>query len=223
MKLVSKEHGQSLQLFSPEDVRPETGTYYPDLVQRILDRYQLVSGPANLEETLKVNGMKFQMGKLPHNPDIQIRNLDIYNDGIIAITYDTDTSDAVVDDVLGWLIRDLRFRTPQTLRPRIYSSSVVVQFDDTINKLIRAWDNLKDAIASAWANTQKTTIDYYLQSIAFQADPGVMPAGINTKFVLERRNNRPYAENYYFSSGPLPTRIHIAMLGQFEANVMSVS
>src|SRR5689334_3416585 len=114
MKLVSKEAGQSLQLFIAEEIRPERGIYFPTLISKVASRYSFAVLPSSdFSEIAENNAVKFQTGYLPHNPEIVIRNLDIYGDGIIVTAYDTDVADIILSDVIEWTANEFKFREPR--------------------------------------------------------------------------------------------------------------
>jgi hypothetical protein len=41
--------------------------------------------------------------------------------------------------------------------------------------------------------------------------------------IIEHRVNTPFEENKYFSEAPLPTKLHIKFLEEFEADVLAAN
>src|SRR5205823_4252975 len=77
----------------------------PDLITAIRDRYQFLRSPLpKLEELDETAGIKFSEGKFKKgDSDLRIA-LEIYKDGLIAETrLDTDSADAVLDDLFAWM------------------------------------------------------------------------------------------------------------------------
>src|SRR5271155_3901524 len=101
MKLISMEHGQTLQNFQIEELRPLQGLYMPDFIRSITERYNFISPPEM--GAVEKEGAKFKNGKLVNaGKTIHIRNFDFFKDGIIVITHNTQDSDFIITDALTW-------------------------------------------------------------------------------------------------------------------------
>jgi hypothetical protein len=98
MNYVSAETGLSLQLFHMDEVRPlERGPFLPDLIAHTTARYKFVKPPVGLPA--ENAPIKFESGKiLVHDLETVIASLEIYRDGIIVNTRNTEDSDAVLCD-----------------------------------------------------------------------------------------------------------------------------
>ena len=74
---------------------------------------------------------------------ISIRQLGIYNDGMIVVGWNTDEFDLIIEEVMTWATQTFRLREPITRTRRVYISSVVVEFDFPIE---RAFHTLSEFI-----------------------------------------------------------------------------
>jgi hypothetical protein len=217
MRLISTEYGQSLQLIVMDEVRPlRGGTYLPDLISSIIQRYRFVSYPTDLAAAAQ-QGAKFQTGVIElAGIVIPITSLDIYNDGIIVTTRDTDDSDIVFDDFAGWAIQTFNLREPTTKIPRKHASNVVVDFDVSLGSFIRNFELISKLISSAFA-TAGISHDMHVARLSIGADPATSKLSqVQATLTIEPRGGQPFTSNRYFSGAPLRTQEHLALLSALE-------
>jgi hypothetical protein len=220
VNVISAEHGQSLQLFVAEEVRPPSGLYLPDLVRQISERYAFAIGPTNYEIIMK-EGAKFKEGRfVTEGRTIAIKDLGFFVDGILAVAFDTDDSDLILNDLIVWAAQSFGFREPRTKLPRRFVSSVIVEFDAELGRALLAFDELQENFASAIKGKYGMDPEINASRIALAADATRLPAGTTFEFMIERRVGRPFSENRYFSSATLPTTSHLALLKTFEQRLL---
>src|ERR1700730_18421157 len=101
MKLIAHEEGRSLQLISMDEVRPLRGGVYPiDALSKIIAKYRFVNYPKAYEPNTT---LKFETGVTEVSAtQIPILGLEIYSDGILISTRNTDDSDLVLDQFIEW-------------------------------------------------------------------------------------------------------------------------
>jgi len=92
MKLISTEFGQSFLQYVIDELRPLTGgLYFPGLIGAVAERYKFANVPT-VGDALQ-QGAKFAEGCLLVGGEIiAIRQIGIYNDGIIVVAWNTDES-----------------------------------------------------------------------------------------------------------------------------------
>jgi hypothetical protein len=216
MKLISTEHGQSLQLFVAEEVRPPSGIYFPDLVRKISERYAFAIGPTSIESVMK-EGAKYKEGRfVTEGRTIALKDLGFFVDGALAVAWNTDDSELVLDDLIAWAIQSFGIREPRTKLPRKFVSSVIVEFDADLSRALRGFDELREGFAAEVK--EKYGIDPKIEAsrIFLSADPTQLPPQTTFEFSIDRRVGRPFSENRYFSSATLPTGAHLNLLRAFE-------
>lgn len=224
MKLIGTEAGRVVQLVLPDEVRPMRGLDLPTLFHKVAARYGFAKAPNTLEVFSQPSGAKFEHGRLTHpriSAEIAIPELSLFNDGVIATCADTDLADLLLNDFFSWAIESDLLRPPITSRPRQYLSNLIVQFDrlppDKLERAFRTAARFDAALNEeyGWRNT--TT----LGRLAFAADPQLLPQHRTAVFVLERRGNVPYEQNYFWSSIPLRLSSHLRLLEDAEQDLAS--
>jgi hypothetical protein len=223
MKLIATETGRILQLIVMEEIRPASGLYMPDLFQRISERYGFVVAPSNTPEAI-VKGAKFNHGRLiTPNRTIVISELGVYNDGVIVDTSNTDDSEHVCRDLTTWANSTFGLRERQTIIPPRFSSVITVEFEKEIEKIIKGINIFAAQASAAFLHAYDMEIDAKLLRLSVNADPLTVIPMLNTQFYVERRIQRPYAENRYQAAAPLRTEEHVAMLETIEKALMGAS
>ncbi len=221
MNLISTEHGQSLQLFVAEEVRPPSGLYLPDLIRKISERYAFAILPANYETVFK-EGAKYKEGRfVTEGRTISVKELGFFADGVLAVTWNTDDAEIVLNDLIVWAGQNFGFREARTKLPRRFVSSVVVEFDVELSRALTAFDELQEGFASAIKEKYDMYPEINASRIALSADPTKLRPETTFEFAIERRAGRPFSENRYFSSATLPTASHLDLLGAFERRLLA--
>jgi hypothetical protein len=221
MKLISNEHGQSFQQFVMDEIRPASGLYLPDLVRGIAERYAFSVVPTNYEILLK-EGAKYKGGRLvTEGRTIEIRDLGFFNDGALAVAWNTEDSELVLNDILTWATQNFGLREPLTKPPRRFTSSVVVEFGAELDRAMAAFDGLKKDLSSAIGKIYGWDVDIETSRVALAADPSKLPPLTTVDFTIERRAGRPFSENRYFSVATVTTDSHLSLLEAFERRLLA--
>jgi hypothetical protein len=215
MKLISTEHGQVLLKFIAEEVRPSSGLYLPDILRGIEERYAFVI-PPNLQDVLK-EGAKFNQGRLiAEGRTIDIKTLGLFSDGVLVLTWNTDDATIVLEDMMSWATEHFGFRQPLTPEPRQFVSSVVVEFDGSLDSALEAFQELMHAFSITLRASYGWSVEIEASRIALACDPTKLPPSAIAALTIERRAGVPFSQNRYFSSAPLPTGAHLELLDGFE-------
>src|ERR1700728_4299010 len=115
MNLVATETGRVLQLVVMEEIRPLSGLYMPTLYQQLADRYAFAARPQNYAEAI-ANGAKFQHGLLvTQNKKIEIKEIGVYNDGLIVDARNTEDAEFVLQNFATWAAETFAFRERKTI------------------------------------------------------------------------------------------------------------
>jgi hypothetical protein len=203
-----------------EEVRPLSGVYVPDLYRAIAERYKFVSSPTNIPDA-SLNGAKFQVGMLErNNVTISITELGIYNDGVVINAINTIDADAVMNDFLPWVSETFKFRPPITIRNRKYASNVTVEFDFSINVLLKDFNRIISLIEAALSKSQDREFSAHITKLTIGAEPihGIQPA--QSSITIEPRAGMPFSSCRYFSGAPMATADHLALLEAIEASLI---
>jgi hypothetical protein len=214
MKLVSMEHGQVLMSLIAEEVRPPSGYYLPDLLKAIAERYAFVTLPT-IQDALR-EGAKFNQGRfIDQDRTIEIKMLGVFSDGILVTTFKTDDAVIVLEDMMS-LAEHFGFRRPLTLRPRQFGSSVIVDFDSSLDNALQAIQSVKTAFAAALQAHYGWSLEIETSRLVVACDPTNLPPQRTAELIIERRAGVPFSQNRYFSAAPLSTEAHLELLERFE-------
>lgn len=222
MKLISTEFGQSFQPYLLEELRPlNGGLHLPSLIAAVAERYKFMSIP-NMNEAIQ-QGAKFSEGFiLASGQIVAIRQLGIYNDGVIVVAWNTDESDMILEDVMAWATQAFMLRQPITRPRRIYTSSVVVEFDMPIERAFHAISQFIKIYEAELKLAYDWEFPIELTRVTFGADSTKLPQHRTADFLIERRAGRPFSECRYFSSVPLRTSTHLDLLARLENVVREI-
>jgi hypothetical protein len=181
-----------------------------DLTAEIVNRYRFASYPTqpNPAQTAKFETGVAVLGGI----NMPITDLQIFSDGVIVTSRNTDDADAVLDDFFIWAIPRFGLREPTTKLPRTYTSKIIVEFDTSLDKFVSNFESMKKILAEKFNSKEE------LHAIRLTIGPH--PAGTfpyMTTWQIEPRSGQPFVPNRYFSSAPLSTAAHIEMLDALEA------
>jgi hypothetical protein len=220
MNLIATETGRVLQLLVMEEIFPLSGIYFPNFCQQLGDRYAFVTRPQNYTDAIK-SGAKFQHGQLTTPArEILIKEIGVFNDGIIVDCQNTDDAEYVTEDIMEWTRTSFAFREQRTNIRRRFTSVITIEFDGAIETAIGAIETIAKSMSAAYNRAYGERIDVKLLRLSLNADPLSIPPLVNTQFYVERRIQRPYAENRYQSGAPLRTEEHIGLLETIEASLL---
>lgn len=224
MKLIGVEFARSTQTFIQEEVRPLSGSHFPESTRLLTERYGFAVSPAPGDIT--GGAARFTGGRLiAGNKRINISDMTVFSNAV-QVTTVTNTSDAdfIIDDIMSWSINSLGFREPQTKYPRMYESALVVEFDKSADKILAPFEKLRVSFQRELKNLYNVTVPAQLMSFGLGVDPLLaatqlfppMSAVLKPEFGIVRRANAPYAANRFFALAPLKTETHRHLLEEFE-------
>ncbi len=224
MKIVSIEIGRATQPVVPDEMKPLGGSYVPENIRLVADRYGFAAQPS-YDDTLS-GGAKFGGGRLiSAAKKINISELIIFSNAIQVSTNNTTDADYVLDDILAWAKSMLGYREPQTKLPRLYESHIIVDFERDVDRILIPFESLRVGFGGALTSTYGLQLPITLTSFGVGADPlqiaaqmpPPFPGVLKPEFGLVRRLNHPYTEKRFFSLAPLQTEAHIVLLQEFES------
>lgn len=232
MKLASSFAARAALQISLEDVGPSHGISLKLFIEEVRERYQFVNAPSLQSHqivgqigsggSLQMSPFVLQQGVFDHDHTMsQITQLEIApTPNLLAVTtYDTRIADAFLDDLITYLENRFGYRKIIDHSSRTYWSSVIVQFDEPLDKNLGALLEIERLLSTVYTSVAETELLVEFERITFSPDPLKVPAGILpklTNFVIERRSLRPYSENRFFSTAPLRTEQHITVLEGIE-------
>jgi hypothetical protein len=211
VKPIGYEEGRSLQLISADEIKPlRGGPFILDVAAAIAARYRFISVPQNLAPD---QSRKFENGVIMISTlTIPINSFEIYGDGLLVSTCNTDESDLVLDDFLEWVITQFGLRRPTTLVPRKYVSRIIIDFDHMLDAFAKPLAVLSETPAQAFGMDTGRLCLTQVQVGPFPPTQYVY----QSTWTLAKRINDPMVANRYISSAPLSTADHLKFLEQIE-------
>jgi hypothetical protein len=198
-------------LARPDDIRPVKGLSIHDIVTAIQGKFGFAAFPTALPA--KDQGLTFREGVFRDKGKlIPIKVFDLFNDGIhIAVDSSTDDADIVFSE-LRRIFVELGGKEVNTVLLHYHVSTIVCDFDESINWLISDFLHLTSVISSHLEIDAKVGVT----GINFAADPSTLPTRIGkinpTHFSLEPRTDYKFEEKRYYSVANMTTSKHIELL-----------
>jgi hypothetical protein len=215
MKLISTELGRAAQAFVGDEIRPLGGLNLPEFIRLIHDRYGFVKAP-DIKDVGQT-GAKFQQGRLTiGNKTINITELAVFNDGIVVTSFHTDDAEFILKDLFDWSKGVFGFRDPETEKPRIFESHIIIEFDRPIDPALRVFDSVRQEIAKSVEDTYglKVPIGYHRIDLSGPMTPQLEIG--RPSLAIERRIGYPFEANRFFSTSNFRTERHLELLEKFE-------
>lgn len=214
MKIISTEVGRVTQSFVPDEIRPVNGLNMPEFVRLIQERYGFAKVPT-ISEIVDL-GAKFTTGRLLGARTVNIAELIVFRDGIIVTTFNTDDAEFVMNDLISWSEKTFDARSAITIKPRIYLSNIVVEFEKSIDPALKIFDGFKQELQRSINDTYGTNLAVGNYRIDFSAPPKPLSEVGRPFFLIERRDDYPFEANRFYSSAALRTDAHVGLLRRLE-------
>ena len=221
MELTSILLGQVVRLLKADS--PIGGIYMPMAVQALKDRYGFVQVPTVLQDFDLTKGITLSHGRFVINSssqqrEIVIYQLQIYDDGVVVSTQaDIDDANLFVDDFINWSIKAYGSKIdPRIPIQSFYNSHVEFHSDISLDDFFPGSSEIGKGIVGALESYGQKPLPFQVSSVSLYIDTTQTKAVIPGSFTLARREKVPFSTNLYFSSAPLKTKDHLALLGKIE-------
>lgn len=219
MKVVSVLQGTVAARVSAEEVAPTKAVPRPDLVAAIQNRYAFMAmGDMNM-----LTPVVFQHGRASLNEGnvaafIQLQMM--YAADIVS-SADTEMADAILDDLFLFLDETFSYKISKSKQKRSYQSVIVVDFDGSTKNILSSLFFIERIV------NKNVSPDRRLKRLSFalpEHDPGMLmqvpqsplDAIENAEFIIERRIGTSHSDNRFFSTAPMRTAEHLAVLEEIE-------
>jgi len=242
MKIIGPQLAASVLTIPLDDVRPVQGITPQQIVDVVVPRYGFPARPRAMPPSpfhvpaspgvagAPIAQMMIQVPTILRNgvanigeQKIVIVQLDVMPDvsRIVVHTVTTDEGDVVLDDLVVLLEAACGFRNLKQFTSRLYVSNIIAQFDKGLEDYIPMFKKIQEILTTPMRSSTGINEDVKIERLAFAFDPLLISAVKSQNnlgnFVLERRQERPFSENRYFSSAPLRTTDHIQILEKIAA------
>lgn len=219
MELIDTLKGQALRFGTPRT--PDgAGIFLPDLVGKLKAEFRFVGGPEKPGDYDLNGGIALTYGTFGGGI---LRTLKVYRDGMLMEGHvSTDILDLALDRAEA-LIGELGARI-ERMGPvqRLYTSQLEVRPSiaavSALDELDAARGRLRDLVSGYGVDVG----EYKVVGFTLAADPELSSTAAKPqKFLFERRTERLFSDNVFFSDAPLPTAQHFSFLNELEATLTS--
>ena len=199
------------------DLSPRGQVYFPEVVAKLVDRYNFQKFPQKVEEFDESKGVEFYQGRIGNKV---IEKVVIWNSVLVVETRSNTTdSKQILEDTLLWGAANLNINyKPGMIKRFAYVSDLTFYSDVPILSVSPALTKLAAKTSAALSDIWQEPIQYEPANLAIAHDPLARKNGIAPFSITHRAESR-FSENKYFSEAPLPTDMHISLLQEFEADI----
>lgn len=215
MKIISQESCRVTILFPLEEIIPLDGVNGPEVIAKIQQRYEFlkVPDPAMTREEANKIGYKFGTGQIPlKGRKSVVVEFAIYTDGIVADAKNSEIAETFLRDVMKFMRSEFEFREFTTEPKTHFWNQLVVEFEKPLNGLFPSISKISEAICRHLG----TEMTMNLARFDLQLEERVTKDSPPPKFILERRIGAPFKNERYYSSAPIRTESHVAVLEEIE-------
>jgi len=224
MKLTSILLGQAVRLIKIN--YPIGGIHMPKAVKALQERYEFVRVPTTVAEYDPSKGVIFNHGKFTikrssEPNEIVINNMEVYNDGlVVSTTAYAEDADLFMDDVIEWVCKTFGSKIDTNLPiHKTYTSQIEFRSDVSLNAYFPQAPKFGKQITDLLESYGQRPQPFELSSFTLYLDLEQMKIPIPSTFTISRRDKMPFSSNLYFSSAPLKTSDHLALLEELEGIV----
>jgi hypothetical protein len=211
MELISIALARVVAFLEIRTVDPSGKKSTPELVQDIAKRYSFSRAPQNIAEMDFEKGLELAVGKLGN---INIDRLVLLSNGVMIDTRSsTDDSERVLANLLEWSKEALGARVEPSRKN--FVSQIVFRSELQLSLLNPALLPLSERLSAFVSSELKQPINYEPTAILIGTDTSLTKLS-PVQFSIERRAERPFFENTYFSNAPLRTSEHLEVVEHFE-------
>jgi hypothetical protein len=219
VKIVKFDSARATWLFPLEEFTPAAGANSVTIVSLIAARYNFSIIPKiTTREDVAKNGLQFGMGSFEDDGQrFVVTDFIVYNDGIVAVSEKTDWAEKFLENIFQWVIAEFGFRVPSSRIRKLYSSTVVVDFETKLSQLFVSYEKIAELISSRAVMIMPDRKPMHFSRMDFEVDKAALEGqAALPKFILERRGGVKFSQERFFSVAPMHTTDHIEVLTEIE-------
>jgi hypothetical protein len=217
MQLASVPLARVLAYIEGTELNLGGSVFFPELIQKIIERFEFQKYPQTFEETDEDKGVNFFEGRWN---GVNVNKFSIFTGALIVDTSaSTAESERILEEALLWGANELGL-TYQSgmIKRKQYISDLVFYSDIQLLTVHPAFINLQKAVTEKTEQYLWQRREYDLTHFGLDFDHTLTPL-IAAPFSIQRRGNTLFSANKYFSEAPFPTDVHIKLVEQLEADL----
>lgn len=217
MRLAAIVLARVLGYVETADLNPGGSVFFPELIQKIVERFEFQRYPQTFEETNEDKGVEFVEGRWN---GVTVDKFTIFRGALIVDTSaSTADSERILDEALTWAAIECGINyKPGMIRRKQYLSDLTFYSDISLLAVHPALLKLQKTVTDQEEKYLGQRLKYDLTHFGLDFDHTLNPL-IAAPFSIQRRGNALFSENKYFSEAALPTDVHIKLLQEFEADL----
>lgn len=200
-------------LFDFGELNPQGKDIILHLIDWLKDTYNFEKFPDSLADfEPDTKSLAFKIGSFQVRPEIFIVvELNIYSDGITANSWSsTEDTEAFLDDILTKASHEFHLNySPNLIQRKTFVSEVNVRYEHPLAAVNPRTIQIADRLAKL------TGRECELGGLQFWFDTRLNPQV--GPFRFEKKLHTPIGDSRYFSSAPLQTSDHLALLKELES------
>jgi hypothetical protein len=220
MRITAIKLARVIALFDTDELTPRGEISLAKFIAAASKKFEFQKFPTAGEQVEEKNGLVFLDGTWNDTP---VMKLTIFNDGIILETNtSTSRSIQILKESLDWAKQELGLHVEEEMLRRIryisqlsfFSEAPILTHSQPTNNAAKTMAELLASITGQRRKYEGIRIDLDFDHSANRDT--IAP------FTIQRLGVESFESNRYFSQAPLPTEAHIALLEQFEADVLAI-
>jgi hypothetical protein len=220
LKIISFDNARVTWLFPLEEFTPAAGADGRAILAAIAARYGFTRLPnITTREDIAKNGLPFGVGQfeIDGGRRVNIADFIVYNDGIVAVAEKTEWAEKFLEDVVQWVKSEFGFRDFSSGIRKLYASTLIVDFETPLSRLLRGYELISDLISSHAIFIMPNPKPLQFSRLDFEVDKTELEGQLALpKFILERRSGVLFSQERYYAVAPMHTASHIEVLTEIE-------
>ena len=211
MELLSVIRARSIWSVDLLELNPYGKKVDAELLTWLQGKYGFSKVPSSATDLDETRALAFLNGGFPSSEKVIIAfDLKIYSDGLVVDSRSsTEENDRFIDEMLCQVAKEIGLvYNPKLIQKKLYRSELNLR---SKSDLVHLNPKLK-------ALTKKISLllnrDFDFSVIGFWSEQ--KPSEPTTQFRFERRLNTAFSEDRYYSTAPLQTQDHLALLRDLE-------
>jgi hypothetical protein len=218
VKLASIVLARIIALVELDELNLKGKVRLADAVPLLVQQFDFATYPKGAEDLDLEKGVTFRSGKAG---DIVVDVLTLYTQAIVVESLSsTDDSQKALKAILGWAKSELGLTYEEKMIRRTAFVSQVVFYSDVplLNAISPSLNSLAKKTSEFLGGIFDDGLTFEVAKIAIGHDPSARKTSI-ASFTLEHRVNTKFSDGKFFSEAPLPTKLHIKLLEELEADL----
>jgi hypothetical protein len=212
MDLIGIERTKIVSLFFVSN--PAGQPVRAEMAAALTQRYNFAVAPAKIED-LRADKVTFAEGAFK---GANIESLEIFSDGIVvAAKSPSEKVDEFIEDMLAWSENAFGLKRVETQAVnKIYESHLILKSEKKLFSVLDEMTKVQTKLQELLVNTSNIDAKVEPFGFSFAVDQTKIAGLKPISFRLERKSDATFASNLFYSSAPLKTLDHLALLESIE-------